>query len=254
MTGSVRRQRRRESSPATTSSWRRSRSKPIAGRCSAAEQNAEAARQALQSVADIEGYLKVVAPFDSVVTERNVHPGALVGPAGGPAAPPMMRLMKTDRLRLVVPVPEAYVADVRRGATLTFTVPAYPGQDFVGTIARLAQAVDVRTRTMAVELDVMNRDGRLAAGTFCQVRWPVHRSKPSLFVPVSSVASTTDRTFVVRVKGAKAEWVDVKTGLTSGALIEVFGDLHAGDAVATRGTDEIRPGADVVSKPTTPPG
>jgi RND family efflux transporter MFP subunit len=224
------------------------------GQIAAAEQNAEAARQALQSVSDIEGYLKVVAPFDSVVTERNVHPGALVGPAGGSAAPPMMRLMKTDRLRLVVPVPEAYVADVRRGATLTFTVPAYPGQDFVGTIARLAQAVDVRTRTMAVELDVMNRDGRLAAGTFCQVRWPVHRSRPSLFVPVSSVASTTDRTFVVRVKGAKAEWVDVKTGLTSGALIEVFGDLHAGDAVATRGTDEIRPGADVVSKPTTPPG
>jgi multidrug efflux pump subunit AcrA (membrane-fusion protein) len=105
---------------------------------------------------------------------------------------------------------------------------------------------------MAVELDVTNRDGRLAAGTFCEVRWPVHRSKPSLFVPVSSVASTTDRTFVVRINGAKAEWVDVKTGLTSGALIEVFGDLHAGDKVAARGTDEIRPGADVMSKTTTP--
>ena len=98
----------------------------------AAEQNVEAARQALQSVSDMEGYLKVVAPFDGVVTERNVHPGALVGPAGGAGAPPMLRLMKNDRLRLVVPVPEAYVADVRRGATLTFTVPAYPGQDFVG--------------------------------------------------------------------------------------------------------------------------
>jgi len=222
------------------------------GQIAAAEQNTEAARQALQSVAEIEGYLKVVAPFDGVITERNVHPGALVGPSGGPAAPPMMRLMKTDRLRLVVPVPEAYVADVRGGAMLTFTVPAYPGQDFAGTIARVAQAVDVRTRTMAVELDVTNRDGRLAAGTFCEVRWPVHRSKPSLFVPVSSVASTTDRTFVVRINGAKAEWVDVKTGLTSGALIEVFGDLHAGDKVAVRGTDEIRPGAYVMSKTTTP--
>jgi RND family efflux transporter MFP subunit len=222
------------------------------GQIAAAEQNVEAARQALQSVAEIEGYLKVIAPFDGVVTERNVHPGALVGPTGGPAAPPMMRLMKTDRLRLVVPVPEAYVGDVPRGATLTFTVPAYPGQEFGGTIARIAQAVDVRTRTMAVELDVMNRDGRLAAGTFCQVRWPVRRSRPSLFVPASSVASTTDRTFVVRIKGARAEWVDVKTGLTSGASIEVFGDLHAGDEVATRGTDEIRPGRDVVSKKPTP--
>src|SRR4029077_12188864 len=80
------------------------------GQIAAGEQNAEAARQALQSVAEIEGYLKVIARFDSVVTERNVHPGALVGPTGGPAAPPMMRLMKTDRLRLVVPVPEADIA------------------------------------------------------------------------------------------------------------------------------------------------
>jgi len=214
----------------------------------AAEQNMEAARQALESVSQMEGYLKVVAPFDGVVTERNVHPGALVGPGGGPGSQPMLRLMKNDRLRLVVPVPEAYVADVRRGAPLTFTVPAYPGRKFTGTIARIAQAVDVKTRTMAVELDVANRDGRLAAGTFCQVEWPVHRTSPSLFVPSASVASTTDRTFVIRIRNGKTEWVDVKTGLTSGPLIEVFGDLRSGDNVAARGTDEIRAGTQVQTK------
>jgi RND family efflux transporter MFP subunit len=209
----------------------------------AAEQNAEAARQALQSVSEMEGYLKVVAPFDGVVTERNVHPGALVGPSGGSAAP-MMRLVKNDRLRLVVPLPEAYVAGVTSGAVLSFSVPAYPGETFSGTIARIAETVDVKTRTMAVELDVVNRDGRLASGTFCQVRWPVHRVKPSLFVPAGSVASTTDRTFVIRVANGKTEWVDVKTGLASGALIEVFGDLRPGDNVAARGTDEIRAGTE----------
>jgi membrane fusion protein (multidrug efflux system) len=211
----------------------------------AAEQNAEAARQALQSVSEMEGYLKVTAPFDGVVTERNVHPGALVGPGGGPAAAPMMRLVKNDRLRLVVPLPEAYVADVRRGAVLSFTVPAYPGQTFSGTLARIAETVDVKTRTMAVELDVVNRDGRLASGTFCQVRWPVHRVKPSLFVPAGSVAGTTDRTFVIRITNGRTQWVDVKTGLSSGALIEVFGDLRPGDNVAARGTDELRSGTDV---------
>ena len=214
----------------------------------AAEQGLEAARQSLESVAQMEGYLKVVAPFDGVVSERNVHPGALVGPGGGPGSLPMLRLMKNDRLRLVVPVPEAYVADVRPGAALTFTVPAYPGRSFTGTIARIAQLVDVRTRTMAVELEVANRDGRLAAGSFCEVAWPVHRSSPSLFVPSASVASTTDRTFVIRIRAGKAEWVDVKTGLTSGPLIEVFGDLRAGDNVAARGTDEIKPGTAVQTK------
>ena len=103
---------------------------------------------------------------------------------------------------------------------------------------------------MAVELDVANADGRLAPGTFCQVRWPVRRPAPSLFVPSGSVARTTDRTFVIRVRDGKTEWVDVKTGLTSGALVEVFGDLRAGDEIAGRGTDEIRPGTPVVVKQT----
>src|SRR6185436_5513569 len=102
-------------------------------------QTAEAARQALQSTVQMEGYLRVTAPFDGVVTERNVHPGTLVGPNSGPAAAtPMVRVVHIDRLRLVVPVPEAYTAGVTSGATMTFTVPAYPGQTFSGTVARVA--------------------------------------------------------------------------------------------------------------------
>jgi multidrug efflux pump subunit AcrA (membrane-fusion protein) len=105
---------------------------------------------------------------------------------------------------------------------------------------------------MAVEVDVMNRDGGLAPGTFCQVVWPVRRPEPSLFVPSGSVASTTDRTFVVRIRGGRIEWIDVRTGLASGSLTEVFGDLRPGDAVAARGTDEIRPGTEVRVKEVKP--
>ena len=212
----------------------------------ASEQNVEAARQALKAIHDMEGYLRITAPFDGVVTERNVHPGALVGPASGTGSTtPMVRVVENSRLRLVVPVPEAYTAVVKSGTQISFTVAAYPGQTWSGSVARIAQAVDVNTRTMAVELDVANKGGRLAPGTFAQVRWPVHRSAPSLFVPSSSVATTTNRTFVVRIRDGKAEWIDVKTGLTSGPLVEVFGDLRAGDQVASRGTDEIRHGTDV---------
>jgi RND family efflux transporter MFP subunit len=212
----------------------------------AAQQTAEAARQALQSITQMEGYLRVTAPFDGVVTERNVHPGALVGPNSGPGAmTPMVRVVHNDRLRLVVPVPEAYIAGVTTGGTVSFTVPAYPGQAFSGTVARISQAVDVKTRTMAVELDVLNGDGRLASGTFSQVKWPVRRPAPSLFVPSGSVGSTTDRTFVVRVRNSKTEWVDVRIGFASGPLVEVFGDLQPGDEVAVRGTDELKPGTEV---------
>jgi membrane fusion protein (multidrug efflux system) len=215
------------------------------GQIAAAQQNVEAARQALRSIGDMEGYLRITAPFSGVVTERNVHPGALVGPSGGSGAAPIVRIVASTRLRLVIPVPEAYTAGVIAGTTLSFTVPAYPGQAFSGTVSRISQAVDVSTRTMAVELDVNNADGRLTPGTFCQVRWPVRRTAPSLLVPSGSVATTTGRTFVIRVRGGRTQWVDVQIGLSSGPLVEVFGDLRPGDDIAARGTDEIRAGIEV---------
>jgi len=214
----------------------------------AARQQVEAWRQATNAIREMEAYSIVTAPFAGVVTERLVHPGALVGAAGTPAGgAPLVRLVDTRRLRLVVPVPEAYAAGVEPGASIPFSVAAHPGRLWTGRIARIAEAVDPSTRTMAVELDVLNTDGQLAPGAFCQVRWPVRRKAPSLFVPTGSVTSTTDRTFVIRVRNGTTEWVDVKTGLTSGALVEVFGDLSA-----RRGTDEIRPDTAVRTRESAP--
>lgn len=215
-------------------------------RARALKENVNAAKQALQSVSEIEGYLRITAPFDGIVTERNVHPGALVGPAGGAGAmTPMLRVEQKSRLRLVVPVPETYAAGISEGANVTFTVPAFPGETFNGKIARVAHSVDVKTRTMPVELDVMNPSGRLDAGMFPEVLWPVRRLQATLFVPPSAVARTTERTFVVQVRDGKTNWVDVKAGASSGNLLEVFGDLKEGDEVARRGTDELRPGTRV---------
>jgi hypothetical protein len=88
----------------------------------------------------------------------------------------------------------------------------------------------------------------LVPGTFCEVEWPLHRAYPTLFVPVSAVASDLQRTFVIRVRQNKTEWVDVKTGIRDGNVIEVFGDLHEGDEVANRGTDQLRAGTQVSSR------
>jgi len=204
----------------------------------------KAAQSARSAVAEIEGYLRITAPFDGIVTERNVHPGALVGPAGGPgASTPMLRIETVARLRLVVPIPEGDVADVPSGASIKFTVPAYPTETFQAPVARISRAIDVSTRTMPVELEVANNTGRLTAGTFCAVQWPVHRSYPTHFVPSGAVTSNQERTFVIAVRAGKAEWVDVKTGATVGSSVEVFGGLNDQDEVVLRGTDAIRPGA-----------
>lgn len=209
-------------------------------------------RAAVRSAQVNEAYLRINAPFDGVITERNAHPGALAGPASG-TSPAVLRLQQISRLRLVVAVPEAEIAGVTRGANVNFTVPAFPGEAFTGTVARIGHALDPKTRTMSVELDVNNAGRKLAPGMFPQVNWPTRRPRPSLLVPASAVATTTEKSFVIRVRNDVAEWVDVKRGTSinqQGAdWVEVFGDLAEGDTVAVRGTDELRAGTQVNAKP-----
>jgi len=92
---------------------------------------------------------------------------------------------------------------------------------------------------------VMNRDGSLAPGMYPAVKWPVRRAQPSLFVPKTSVVTTTERTFVIRDENGRAEWVDVRKGVSEGDLAEVLGNLKPGDKVLRRATDEIRDGAPI---------
>jgi membrane fusion protein, multidrug efflux system len=204
------------------------------------ENSIKAAQAQVQSVKDLGQYLVIKAPFAGVITERNVHPGALVGPGSGTT--PLFRLHQVSKLRLVVAVPEALVGAIVKGARVPFTVPAYPGETFFGLVSLTAHDLDPKTRTMAVELEVANADLRLAAGMYPEVSWPVRRPQPSLLVPPTSVVTTTERTFVIRLKDGAAEWVNVGRGARVGDLIEVFGPLKGGDRIVRRGTDEIREG------------
>jgi len=203
------------------------------------QQASRAAESAVRALQDLQAYLKITAPFEGVVTERMVHPGALVGPGNDVA---LLTLQQVSHLRLVVPVPEEDVSGIVNGASVPFQVPAWPERSYSGKIARISHALDPKTRTMAVELDVMNRDGALAPGMYPTVKWPVRRTHPALFVPKTSVVTTTERTFVIRNQTGQAEWVDVKKGVADGDLVEVTGNLKAGDKVVRRATDEIRDG------------
>ncbi len=199
-----------------------------------------AAQAAVDSLKAMQAYLKITAPFDGVVTDRLVHPGALVGP---PSDPALLVIQQVAHLRVVVPVPEEDVGGIVRGANVEFTVPAYPRRTYSGKIARVADALDQKTRCMPVELDVFNRDGTLAPGMYPSVRWPVRSQGAEVWVPKTSVVTTTERTFVIRDRGGRAEWVDVKKAVAEGDLIEIIGNLKPGDMVVKRATDEVRQGA-----------
>lgn len=202
-------------------------------------QASHAAESSVRAQRDLESYLRITAPFAGVVTDRLVHPGALVGPGPDPV---LLVLQQVSHLRLVVAVPEENTGGIANGAHVEFHVPAYPERKYAGTVARIAHALDQKTRTMAVELDVANSDGSLSPGMYPSVKWPVHGTRPALFVPKTSVVTTTERTFVIRRKNGKAEWVNVAKGAPDGDLVEVLGDLQAGDLVVRRATDEVREG------------
>jgi membrane fusion protein, multidrug efflux system len=207
----------------------------------------KAAEAQVEAVRDLGQYLEIKAPFDGIITERNVHPGALVGPGSGDT--PLFRLHQVARLRLIVAVPEALVGAIVQGARVPFTVPAYPGETFAGVVSLSAHDLDPKTRTMPVELEVRNTDLRLAPGMYPEVSWPVRRPQPSLLVPPTSVVTTTERTFVIRVKDGAAEWVNVGRGARIGDLVEVFGPLKSGDEIVRRGSDEIREGTKLQVSP-----
>jgi RND family efflux transporter MFP subunit len=204
------------------------------------EKASHAARAAIEPLEEMLSYLKIKAPFDGIVTERLVHPGALVGTGPDPA---LLVIQQVAHLRLVVDVPEEDVGAIVDKAAVVFHVPAYAERGYSGTIARNSHTLDHQNRTMAVELDVFNRDSSLAPGMYPTVKWPVRRARPALFVPKTSVVTTTERSFVIRDRDGRAEWVEVRKGLTDGDLVEVIGHLQAGDRVVRRGTDEIREGA-----------
>lgn len=212
------------------------------------EASMRALESKVQALKTLEGYLLVRAPFEGQVTERNVHPGALVGPPSGPAAVPMLRLESIQHLRLTVAVPESDVGSVAEGATAEFGVRTWPGETFTGVIRRIARSLDVRTRTMPVELDVDNSAGRLSAGMFAEVSWPVRRQALSLFVPPSAIVQTTEKTYVDRVQDGIIDQVEIKRGVVLPDRVEVFGALQAKDLVLRRGSEDLKSGARVLAR------
>lgn len=202
------------------------------------ERSIEAGKSSVRAIEDMKSYLELKAPFDGVITERHLHPGALAGPQSGA----LVRLQQLSRLRLVAAVPEADLGGIVYGARIPFTVPAFPGETFGAVVARVPRVVDPKTRTMAIELDYANAGGRLAPGMYPEFQWPVRKGRPALLVPPTAIVTTTERSFVIRLTGGKAAYVNVKKGAAAGEMVEVQGALAEGDVIVKRGTDELREG------------
>lgn len=194
---------------------------------------------ALQATLD---YLTMRAPFDGAITERNVHPGALVGPNQKADDKPLLVLQQEERLRLVIDIPEEYTGQIRDRQPVAFTVNAIPGKVFRGIINRSAGALSNKYRTETIEVDVMNTGHQLKPGMYAEAHLPVEGNKAALIVPKSAIITSTERKYVVVDDRNMAKWVDVAEGNNHQDSAEIFGNLHPGDKVVLHATDELKQG------------
>lgn len=205
--------------------------------------NVEAARSSYKVVAANLAYLEIRAPFDGVITVRNVNLGAYVGPSGGGGNQPLLVLEDHKHLRLVISVPENLTGGLSNKDEVTFTVKALPNEKFKAQIKRLAGSLDEKLRSERLEMDVYNKDNRLLPNMYADVQVPLPSRDSTFIVPKTAVVTSTEKVFLITVVNNHAKWVDVKKGLESKDMMEVYGDVKAGDKVIKKATDEIRDGS-----------
>lgn len=199
----------------------------------------EAVRASYKEVAALRNYLSIRAPFNGVITARNIHPGAFVGNGN---TTPLFTLQQQDKLRLVVSVPEAYTPYLRPGDEVAFTVKSRPDDRFKATVVRFSGALDERLRSERIEMDVPNRNKVLLPGMVAEVALKLS-SAQSIIIPKSALVTTTEGYFVIKVTARKAEWRSVDKGRESDETVEVAGNIKVGDVIVKNANEEIRRGS-----------
>jgi RND family efflux transporter MFP subunit len=195
-------------------------------------------------------YTHILAPFDGVITRRNVDTGALVQAGTGSNAQglPVVSVAQTDLFRLTLPVPESAVPSIHLGTTVTVHVQTL-NRDFEGKVARFSDAVDEQTRTMHTEVDVRNKDGSLVQGMYAEVVLNLTNNQTSLVVPLQAVTRNGSKATVLIVNAQdRIESREVQTGIEGTNSVQVLSGLNADDRVVIGSPNEFQPGELVAPK------
>ncbi len=198
----------------------------------------QASKQLARSYSQVAGLLVLRAPFDGIITARNADRGALVG-----NNQVVLTVQNNRTLRLRIAVPELYNASNTATKQATFRVDAFPEKLFTAALSRKSGAIDPTTRTEHWEYKFDNSKNELKAGSFAYVKLNLQRAGNSFVVMPTAIATNQERRFVIRVKDGKAEWVDVRQGMSTEKGIEIFGNISNGDTLVVRASDERKPGS-----------
>ena len=202
----------------------------------------------VQRLKELQSFEKVYAPFDGVVTARNVDTGQLIDQG---AVNELFHMQALETVRVYTNVPQLYTPAAKVGSKFDITFPEYPGKIFQGTLVRTAQAIDPTSRTLLVEIDVNNRSGEILPGSLAQVHFKTPVVNPTFIIPVSALIFRTQGLQVATVvDDNKAHLIPITMGQDDGATAQIVTGLTARDKVIQDPPDSIIEGEKV--SPQTP--
>ena len=212
-----------------------------------AEADLKAAEANVSRLRSLQGFNRIVAPFDGVVTQRNIDVGDLVQGGNSGTGKALFAVAQVDPLRLYVYVPQAYAHQIAVGDTVSVTLAERGGQKYQGTIARTARAIDTVTRTMQVEIRVPNPKSELIAGSYVQVLLPIKGENSGMVVPTNALLFRPSGTYIAVVdQRGRVRLALVTLGTDFGTQVEVLGGLASEARFIINPSDSLADG-DVVN-------
>lgn len=204
---------------------------------------------------ELQSFERIEAPFDGVITARNLDVGQLITATGSTFSEgagtvagnkEIFDISAVQTLRVYINVPQVYSPDAKNGAIATLTLPQYPGRTFEGRLVRSSDAVDPATRTLLAEVDVNNKSGELLPGSYTEVHLHTKNPAPALIVPVSALILEPDGLRVATVDSQSiAHLIHVTSGRDLGASVEILNGLSQGQRVIVNPPDSLTDGEKV---------
>ncbi|MHC5310507.1 efflux RND transporter periplasmic adaptor subunit [Myroides sp. LJL116] len=188
---------------------------------------------------ELREYLRITAPFDGVITSREVSVGALTNASGNTA---LFKMAQDDKLRLVVYLPQKYSSALKIGAKVSFTVSSVPNKVFEAIVSRTSGVLNQKDRSLYVEIDIDNVNNVLHGGDYAQVKLDLQRDNPTYWVATPSILHTQMGSFVYVINEDQIKKVSVELGQTMDATTEVFAEFDPLDKVIIKPTEQIKPG------------
>ena len=209
----------------------------------------EGAKANLQQLEKIQGFQQILAPFAGKIAARNIDVGTLVTAGTGNSGTPLFSLVQSDVLRVYVFAPQENAPSIHEGLAAKIVLQEYPGQEFDGKVTRTAGALDPQTRTMQVEVQVPNQQGKLYAGMYGQVKFLLTDDNAPIVVPADAFVFRAQGPQVVTVTNDnRIHWQKISVGRDFGTQLEVLNGLKENAEVVMNPTDDLREGIEVQVK------